>query len=137
MTQAILKLDANEGRPCVSAEAIAALVGEETLRRYPDPRPLEAAIAARKGIPPERVLAVAGADDAIDRAIRSFGGAGATVLSTQPAFEEYAAAAVRGVKIRSWTGKPGRDGMIRITCPGDELEFGRLLEALGGIGRLK
>jgi histidinol-phosphate aminotransferase len=95
MTQATLRLDANEGRPCLPDGAIASLVGPEALRRYPDALPLEAAIAARSGLSPERVLATAGADDAIDRAIRSFGGAAATVLSTQPAFEEYAAAAAR------------------------------------------
>jgi len=95
MPVAILRLDANEGRPCMAARALAALVDPEMLRRYPDPKPLEAAMAARKGLEPERVLATAGADDAIDRAIRSFGGAGATALSTQPAFEEYAAAAER------------------------------------------
>jgi histidinol-phosphate aminotransferase len=95
MTATTLRLDANEGRPCLGDEAIASLAGPESLRRYPDARPLEAAIAARSGLSPERVLATAGADDAIDRAIRSFGGAAATVLSTQPAFEEYAAAAAR------------------------------------------
>jgi histidinol-phosphate aminotransferase len=42
----------------------------------------------------------------------------------------------RGVKIRSWLGKPSRDGMIRITCPGDEAEFRTLLGALESIGRL-
>ena len=52
-------------------------------------------MAARMGLPPERVIATAGADDAIDRAIRSFGNSGALVLSTAPAFEEYAAAAAR------------------------------------------
>ncbi len=50
------------------------------------------------------------------------------------AFSE--ALAAEGILIRSWIGKSGRDGMIRITCPGDETEFGRLLEALGRIGRL-
>jgi histidinol-phosphate/aromatic aminotransferase/cobyric acid decarboxylase-like protein len=44
--------------------------------------------------------------------------------------------AARGIRIRSWLGKPGRDGMIRITCPGDEPEFQTLLAALKKIGRL-
>jgi histidinol-phosphate aminotransferase len=95
MSKAELRLDANEGRPCLPPEALAALIDSETLRRYPDSRPLEAAIAARLGLEPARVVATAGADDAIDRAIRSFGRAGAAVLSTAPAFEEYAAAAAR------------------------------------------
>jgi histidinol-phosphate aminotransferase len=90
-----LRLNANEGRPCLPASAMASLIDPETLCRYPDAKPLEAELAARRGLGPERVLATAGADDAIDRAIRSFGAAGATVLSTAPAFEEYAAAAAR------------------------------------------
>jgi histidinol-phosphate aminotransferase len=95
MEKTELRLDANEGRPCLPPERLAALVDSETLRRYPDSKPLEAALSARLGLPPERVIATAGADDAIDRAIRSFGRAGATVLSTAPAFGEYAAAAAR------------------------------------------
>ncbi len=95
METATLRLDANEGRPCMHAAALAALVDSEVLRRYPDPSRLEAALAARMGISPERVIATAGADDAIDRAIRSYGLSKATVLSTAPAFEEYAAAASR------------------------------------------
>jgi len=46
------------------------------------------------------------------------------------------ALAAEGIRIRSWPGKPGRDGMIRITCPGDEAEFDYLLGALERIGRL-
>jgi histidinol-phosphate aminotransferase len=91
----ILRLNANEGRPCLPVEAIAGLIDPEILRRYPDSRGLEALIAERRRLSPDRVLATAGADDAIDRAIRSFGAAGAAVLSTAPAFEEYAAAAAR------------------------------------------
>jgi len=90
-----LKLNANEGRPCFSPEAAGALLSPEVLRRYPDSKPLEAAIAAKLGLAPERVIATAGADDAIDRSIRAFGRSGATVVSTAPAFEEYAAAALR------------------------------------------
>jgi histidinol-phosphate aminotransferase len=90
-----LKLNANEGRPCLPPGAAAALITPELLRRYPDSKPLEAALAARMGLPPDRVIATAGADDAIDRAIRAFGRSGATVVSTAPAFEEYAAAAER------------------------------------------
>jgi histidinol-phosphate aminotransferase len=95
METKILRLNANEGRPCIGSAAIAALIDPEVLRRYPDAAPLEAAIAGRMGLPPERVIATAGADDAIDRAIRSFGASGRAVLSTAPAFEEYYAAALR------------------------------------------
>lgn len=95
METPILRLDANEGRPCLPPAAIASLIDSELLRRYPDSRALETALAARMDLTPERVIATAGADDAIDRAIRSFGRSGAAVLSTAPAFEEYAAAAAR------------------------------------------
>ena len=95
MENAMLRLNANEGRPCLPPAAIAALIDSETLRRYPESKSLEVLIAERRGLKPENVLATAGADDAIDRAIRSFGTAGACVLSTAPAFEEYAAAAAR------------------------------------------
>jgi histidinol-phosphate/aromatic aminotransferase/cobyric acid decarboxylase-like protein len=47
-----------------------------------------------------------------------------------------AALAAEGIKIRSWAGKPGRDGMVRITCPGEAAEFATLLAALAKIGRL-
>ena len=47
------------------------------------------------------------------------------------------ALAAEGIKIRSWPGKIGRDGLIRITCPGDGEEFLVLLAALEKIGRLK
>jgi len=99
MSMKPLRLDANEGRPCLPTETLAALIDSELLRRYPDASPLEAALAAAMGLSPERVIATAGADDAIDRAIRSAaagikGGPG-LVLSTAPAFEEYAAAAQR------------------------------------------
>ena len=95
MTATVLRLNANEGRPCLPPQAFADLIDSEVLRRYPDSAPLEAALAARMGLPSDRVIATAGADDAIDRAIRSFGRSGATVISTAPAFEEYAAAAAR------------------------------------------
>ncbi|MGA2546725.1 MAG: aminotransferase class I/II-fold pyridoxal phosphate-dependent enzyme [Rectinemataceae bacterium] len=95
MNSKTLRLDANEGRPCLPPAEIAALIDSELLRRYPDSAALEAALADRMDLPPERLIATAGADDAIDRAIRSFGRSGATVLSTAPAFEEYAAAAAR------------------------------------------
>jgi histidinol-phosphate aminotransferase len=95
MPNTTLRLNANEGRPCLPPEAAAALLSPELLRRYPESKPLEAALAAKMGLAPERVLATAGADDAIDRAVRAFGRSGATVVSTAPAFEEYAAAAQR------------------------------------------
>ena len=95
MTKAILKLDANEGRPALSAAAIAARIDERALCRYPDARPLEEAIAARLGLGASRVLATAGADDAIDRAVRRLAGPGGAVVAADPSFVEYQAAAAR------------------------------------------
>jgi histidinol-phosphate aminotransferase len=102
MTKLALRLDANEGRPCLPASSIAALLESELLRRYPETGKLEAALAARLGLEPAQLISTAGADDAIDRAIRTFGRSGTPapsggggVLSTAPAFEEYAAAAAR------------------------------------------
>jgi len=108
MRETILKLDANEGRPLVGAMAVAALLTDETLRRYPDARPLEQAIARRMGVDAARVLATAGADDAIDRAVRALAGPGGTVVSAEPSFVEYAAAAARsGARFESRPRAPG------------------------------
>jgi histidinol-phosphate/aromatic aminotransferase/cobyric acid decarboxylase-like protein len=91
----ILRLDANEGRPEPSPSEVPGFLDVEAARRYPDPRPLEAAIAQRYGLPPGRVVVAAGGDDAIDRLVRSFARSGRPILGTEPAFVEYAAAAAR------------------------------------------
>jgi histidinol-phosphate aminotransferase len=57
------------------------------LRRYPDTAPLEAALAARFGIAPERVAVTAGADDAIDRVCRAYLGPNRRLLLPRPSFE--------------------------------------------------
>ena len=92
----LLLLDRNEGSipPAGLLDALHRAV--ETLRRYPDARPLEAALAERFGVTPDRVLVTAGADDAIDRSCRTFLGAGRALLTAEPTFEmllRYAAAA--------------------------------------------
>ena len=46
-----------------------------------------------------------------------------------------AALAKKGIKIRTWPDRPGREGLIRITCPGNEAEVGILLAAIEKIGR--
>ena len=46
-----LNLDGNEG------------IGPESLRRYPSPAPLEARLAERFGLSPDRVLVTAGGDE--------------------------------------------------------------------------
>lgn len=83
-----LKLDRNEGAlpPAALLESLAAL-DPEALRRYPDVSALEATLAGRVGVAPERVVVTAGADDAIDRVCRAYLGTGRTMLLPEPTFE--------------------------------------------------
>jgi len=83
-----LRLDSNEGAG-PSDEAMAALrgAGAESARRYPDARALEAAIAARHGVEPDRVVVTGGGDDAIDRVCRAFLEPGRELLTHEPTFE--------------------------------------------------
>jgi len=85
-----LKLDSNEGAlpPATLLEALAGL-DPEALRRYPDTSALEATLADRVGVAPERVLVTAGADDGIDRVCRAYLGAGRTMLLSEPTFEMF------------------------------------------------
>ena len=83
-----LWLHGNEGPEPVSTirEELARL-DPEILRRYPDPRPLEADLAARFAVSAEQVLVTAGADEAIDRFCRAFLGPDRNVVVLTPAFE--------------------------------------------------
>jgi histidinol-phosphate aminotransferase len=83
-----LKLDSNEGAlpPVALLEALASL-DPEALRRYPDVSALEATLARRIGVSPDRVIVTAGADDAIDRVCRAYLRAGRTMLLPEPTFE--------------------------------------------------
>jgi histidinol-phosphate aminotransferase len=90
-----LRLDANEGRPAALPSRDPGFLEPETARRYPDSRPLEAALARRLGLESSRLVVTAGGDDAIDRAVRALAPPGSVVLSTEPAFVEYEAAATR------------------------------------------
>ncbi len=55
--------------------------------RYPDPAPLEAAIAARHEVDPARVVVTAGADEALDRACRALLAPGKRLVLPVPTFE--------------------------------------------------
>jgi histidinol-phosphate aminotransferase len=83
-----LRLDRNEGPPPSPAllEALAG-IDPEALRRYHEVSTLEAALADRFGVHPDRVIVTAGADEAIDRACRAFLGRGRTILLSEPTFE--------------------------------------------------
>jgi len=91
----MLRLDANEGRCLLSEEDLREILSPEIARRYPMRELLEIPLAERLGLPSSCVLATAGADDAIDRAIRSLAGPGGLVMSTSPGFVEFLEAAQR------------------------------------------
>jgi len=91
----MLRLDANEGRCLLSEKDLREILSPEIARRYPVRGLLEKPLAAYLGVPEECVLATAGADDAIDRAVRTLAGPGGLVMSTHPGFVEFLAAAQR------------------------------------------
>lgn len=83
-----LRLDANEGpEPDDRLMDLLASIPREALRRYPRARDLEARLASRWGVAPERVVVTNGGDDAIDRTCRSVLDPGATLVTHQPTFE--------------------------------------------------
>src|SRR5437764_722570 len=106
---ALLRLDSNEGVLPPRA-LLAGLAGAdpELLRRYPEVSELEAALAARLGVAPERVIVTAGADEAIDRACRAFLEPDRTVVLPDPCFDMFdrCAALAGGTLVRV----PWRDG---------------------------
>jgi histidinol-phosphate aminotransferase len=110
-----LKLDRNEGAlpPATLLEALAAL-DPEALRRYPDTSVLEATLAGRVGVAPDRVIVTAGADEAIDRVCRAYLGAGHSMLLPEPTFEmlDHYAALAGGTLARV----PWRDGAFPLAA---------------------
>jgi histidinol-phosphate aminotransferase len=82
-----LVLSGNEGPP-PPVELYAELTrqGMDLLRRYPDAKPLEALIAKRFRLSSDQVLVTAGADEALDRAFRTFLKTGDTVVLPSPTF---------------------------------------------------
>ena len=100
---ALLRLDSNEGvLPPQALLAQLAAADPELLRRYPEVSALEAALAARLDVAPERVIVTAGADEAIDRACRAFLEPGRTVLLPDPCFDMFdrCAALAGGTPVR-------------------------------------
>jgi len=99
---AIVKLDANENPYGPSPRVRAALARLPYLHIYPDPesRALRAALAAFTGLPADRLLAAAGADELIDLIMRLFLQPGDAVLDCPPSFGMYAFdAAVAGARL--------------------------------------
>ncbi len=86
-----LHLDGNEGA-APSESLLAALqgLGTDLLRRYPDAKPLERALAARFHVDPVRVVVTAGGDDGLERAVRAVVGPGRSLVLPVPSFEMLA-----------------------------------------------
>src|SRR5437762_1803348 len=107
---ALLRLDSNEG-VLPPEELLAGLAGAdpELLRRYPEVSELEAALAARLAVAPERVIVTAGADEAIDRACRAFLEPSRTLVLPDPCFDMFdrCAALAGGTLVRvAWRDGP-------------------------------
>ena len=107
---ALLRLDSNEGLlPPHALLAELAGADPELLRRYPEVAALEAALAARLAVVPERVIVTAGADEAIDRACRAFLEPDGTLLLPDPCFDMFdrCAALAGGTLVRvPWRAGP-------------------------------
>ena len=104
-----LYLDGNEGLVAPSG-LLAALEdeGPDVLRRYPDAGPLEAELARRLGVAPERVLVTAGADDGVDRMCRSLLAPGRELVLPVPTFEMFERfARLAGADVRTVPWTPG------------------------------
>jgi HAD superfamily hydrolase (TIGR01548 family) len=92
--------------PPADPKALAdALAGAADCWRYPNAAALEALIAERWGITPDRVLASAGSDDALERAFRTALVPGSDAVLTVPTFEmfpRYAALSGAPVRAAAW-----------------------------------
>lgn len=98
-----LFLDANE-----APAPVASLAGDG-VHRYPSARRLEARLAASLGLDPAAVLVTAGADDALERAVRSVCAPGRTAVLTTPSFEMLSRyvrlAGAEPVELEWWRGE--------------------------------
>ncbi|MBA4027995.1 MAG: TIGR01548 family HAD-type hydrolase [Planctomyces sp.] len=82
-----LRLDANEGSPPDAAWLARALAGAGSVAQYPTAAELEAELAERWGVTPDRVVVTAGADDAIQRIVSGVIEPGRAAVITRPTFE--------------------------------------------------
>ncbi len=83
-----LRLDLGEIRCPASPRVLAALRGltDDALSSYPEPWPLQEAIAKRHGVHPSSVTIIAGADEGIRWTFMTFVEEGARVLVPRPTF---------------------------------------------------
>lgn len=102
-----LVLDANEA--LAPDPQLGARFAGVAVNRYPATARLEARLAGRLGIAPERVLVTAGADDALERALRTVCAVGRRAVLTTPSFAmlpRYARlAGAEVVEIPWWSGE--------------------------------
>ncbi|GDX79110.1 hypothetical protein LBMAG42_09210 [Deltaproteobacteria bacterium] len=89
------------------------------VRSYPDARSLQAALAARHGVPADRVLVTAGGDDALDRACRAYLAPGRSIVLPSPTFEMIG-------RYASWAGATIHD----VPWPGGEWPIEAVLAAV-------
>jgi histidinol-phosphate aminotransferase len=104
-----LRLDGNEGSRPDAALFDALVPDPAVLRSYPDAGPLEARIAARFDVDPDRVIVTSGADEVLDRLCRAFLAPGRRAVLPTPGFEmldRYAALAGAEVVAPRWLGGP-------------------------------
>lgn len=87
----IVKLDANENPYGPSPKAVAALRNGRFYHIYPDPEAneLRDALSHYLGVPKERLLAGAGADELIDLVLRAVLSPGDVVIDCPPSFGMY------------------------------------------------
>jgi len=148
-----LRLDANEGpAPALGYGALA--ITADAVLRYPEAVDLETALAARLDVAADRVMAVAGIDDAIDRLSRLLLRGGRELVLPTPTFEmfpRHAMAAGGVVRTVPWpdgmfpvdavaAAVNGRTGAIAVVSPNNPTgavvsvaELQRLREAAPGV----
>lgn len=101
-----LRLDSNEGEEPPLSFGTSSELDPELLHRYPDTGPLEALLAERHGVEPDRVIVTAGADEAIDRLCRAWLDPGRNAVGHEPSFEmvpRYVALAGGEYRTVPWT----------------------------------
>ncbi len=117
-----LHLDGNEG-DVPDGSVLAVLGGKlpDVLRRYPSATELQNLIAAKHGVPPDRVIITAGGDESIDRLCRTFLDQGSEVILPVPTFvmvERYAKLAGATIRLVEWPGGAyPTDDVIRAITP--------------------
>jgi histidinol-phosphate aminotransferase len=103
-----LDLSRNEGPPAPPGLGRTLAAAAELMRRYPDTTALRRRIAELRGVPVDRVLVTAGADDALLRCFLARLGPGRSAVATTPTFQMIAAYAGqvggRLVEVPWWDG---------------------------------